>query len=135
MAPLTALHDRVVELGRPLKVTRGGNLRVDGLVVVTTVHHPTDSGLIGDGMRALSPLLRGANAVLGRATGLRPQAFHMWSARRLGQQLHRLAGRRGGETTTGLQRADGRLIGVAQKTFAQAVQVGVVKWEQAASRV
>ena len=67
--PLVALNDRIVERARSLKATRGGALRVDNMVVATTVPHPTDGGLIGDGMRLLSRLLRRANAVPGRAVG------------------------------------------------------------------
>src|SRR5688572_32969722 len=40
------LHERVVELARQAKVTRGRKLRVDGTVVETTIHYPTDSGLL-----------------------------------------------------------------------------------------
>jgi hypothetical protein len=48
-APLAALHERVVQLARALRVTRGRKLRVDSAVVETTIHHPTDSRLVGDG--------------------------------------------------------------------------------------
>src|SRR6202022_3446477 len=37
------LLDRVTELARSLKVTRGRKLRIDGTVVATTNHYPTDS--------------------------------------------------------------------------------------------
>jgi IS5 family transposase len=48
---LRALNDRVVPLARSLKVTRGRKLRVDTTVVETDIHFPTDSGLLGDGVR------------------------------------------------------------------------------------
>jgi transposase, IS5 family len=35
--------DHVVELARTLQVTRGRKLRIDGTVVETHIHHPTDS--------------------------------------------------------------------------------------------
>jgi transposase, IS5 family len=94
-ATLAVLNDRVVALARALKVTRGRKLRVDSTVVETTLHHPTDRGLMGDGVRILSRLLRRAKAVVGQASGLGPQAFRsrLRSVRRLGQQLHRLARR------------------------------------------
>jgi hypothetical protein len=56
--------DRAAELARSLKVTRGRKLRVDAIVVETNVHHPTDSALLGDGVRVLSRLLRRARKVL-----------------------------------------------------------------------
>src|SRR5919202_583265 len=55
---LEQLNARVVELARALKVTRGRKLQVDSMVVETTIHHPTDSRLLGDGVRVLSRLLR-----------------------------------------------------------------------------
>jgi len=127
-ATLAALNEWVVVLACSLKVTRGRKLRVDRMVVETTIHHPTDSGLINDGVRVLSRLLRRAKAAMGSAAGLGSQAFRSrtHSARRLGRHLHRLARRKGEEATAALQQTSGRLIEVAQKTCAQAGRVGVV---------
>src|SRR4051794_24971124 len=55
---LEALNDRVVQLARSLKVTRGRKLRVDTTAVETSIHSPTDGGLVGDGVRVVSRLLR-----------------------------------------------------------------------------
>ena len=63
---VAALNERVVELARSLKVTRARKLRVDSMVVETNVHHPTDSALLGDGVRVLSRLLRRAKKMLPR---------------------------------------------------------------------
>ena len=60
------INDRVVQLARSLKVTRGRKLRVDTTAVETEIHFPTDSGLIGDGVRVVSRLLRRAKVVPGR---------------------------------------------------------------------
>jgi transposase, IS5 family len=97
-ATLAALNERVVELARSLKATHGRQLRVDSMVVETTIHHPTDSGLLGDGVRVLSRLLRRAKAAVGQTACLGPQAFRsrVRSVRRLLRQLHRLARRKGG---------------------------------------
>jgi IS5 family transposase len=66
IAPQTiaSLNERAVELARSLKVTRGRKLRVDSMVVETNIHHPTDSALLGDGVRVISRLLRRAKKVL-----------------------------------------------------------------------
>lgn len=42
---------RVVELARQAKVTTGRKLRLDATCVQTTIHHPTDSGLLLDSVR------------------------------------------------------------------------------------
>ena len=55
---LERLNDRVVQLARERKVTRGRKLRVDTTAVETNIHFPTDSGLVGDGVRVVSRLLR-----------------------------------------------------------------------------
>jgi IS5 family transposase len=56
-------NERVVELARALQVTRGRKLRVASAVGATTMHHPTDSGLFGAGVRVLGRLLRRAKGV------------------------------------------------------------------------
>jgi IS5 family transposase len=68
-ATLHALLDRVVELARAARVTRGRKLRVDGTVVETDVHHPSDSTLLADGARVLGRLVRRAKALVGAAAG------------------------------------------------------------------
>ncbi len=124
-ATLAALNERVVELARALKVTRGRKLRLDSTVVATTIHHPSDSGLLGDGVRVLSRLLRRAKAVLGEVAGLTKAAFRTRtrSARRLAQRLHRLARRKGEEAPRAMRQAYTRLITVAQKARRQALKV------------
>ena len=39
-------------------MTSGRKLRIDGTVVQTAIHHPTDSSLLADGVRVLSRLIR-----------------------------------------------------------------------------
>src|SRR5438477_3930831 len=48
------LHERLMELARERGVVRGRKMRVDTTVVETNIHHPTDSGLLGDGARVLT---------------------------------------------------------------------------------
>src|SRR5215204_5058783 len=72
---LTQVNARVVELARQLKVTRGRKLRVDSTVVQTNIHYPTDSAIVGDGVRVLSRLLHKAKAVLGTGTELGKSVF------------------------------------------------------------
>jgi IS5 family transposase len=124
-ATLERLNDRVVELARSLTVTRGRRLRVDSTVVETTVHHPTDSGLLGDGVRVLGRLVHRAKAVLGAAGGLSQRLFqrHTRSMRQLLQQVHRLARRKGEEAAEAMQRAYRKLLDVTERTQTQAERV------------
>jgi transposase, IS5 family len=72
---LASLNDRAVELAKSSKVTRGRKLRVDSTVVETNVHPPTDSKLLGDGVRVISRLLRRAKRVLTDHDGLPREVF------------------------------------------------------------
>jgi len=52
------IHQRVVGLAREKGVTEGRKLRTDTTVVETNIHYPTDSTLLGDGIRVLSRSLK-----------------------------------------------------------------------------
>lgn len=132
---LTQVNHRVVELAKQLKVTRGRKLRVDSTVVQTNVHYPTDSAIVGDGVRVLSRLLHKAKTVLEKlgkvglgertTTPLLKRMFRSRtrSVRRIAQQLHRVARRKGEEAAEQLRVAYGKLLGIAQATAKQARQV------------
>jgi IS5 family transposase len=131
---LQEINDRVVQLARSLKVTRGRKLRVDTTAVETNIHYPTDSALLGDGVRVLSRLLKRSKSVLGEAAeALGPAAFRsrVRTVRRLAQQLHRLARRTGAEARDALKAAYGRLIDTARRTGSQARRVAAALVRQA----
>src|SRR3954447_17522744 len=117
---VVALNDRVVALAQAARVTRGRKLRIDGTVVETHIRHPTDSKTLGDGVRVLSRLLRRAKGVLGdgaalgqaacAARGRAPSRPRTRSARRVPQQLHRVARRKGEQAAEELQQAYAKLI-------------------------
>ncbi len=60
-----ALHDRVVQIARENKVAAGKKLRVDTTVVETNIHYPTDSTLLGDGVRVLTRIMKKVGEVAG----------------------------------------------------------------------
>jgi IS5 family transposase len=133
---LTALNERVVALARQLKVTRGRTLRVDSTVVETNIHHPTDSHLLGDGVRVLSRLLRRAKAVVGPAAGLGQDACRSRTrrVRRLTQQVQRAARRKGEQAAAAMQETYRKLLRVTEQTRTQAQQVCQVLREQSDAR-
>jgi transposase, IS5 family len=53
-AVVQQLHARVVAIAREEKVVEGRKLRVDTTVLETNIHYPTDSSLLGDGVRVLT---------------------------------------------------------------------------------
>jgi IS5 family transposase len=124
---VAALNERTVELARSLKVTRGRKLRVDAMVVETNIHHPTDSALLGDGVRVISRLLRRAKKVLPTEVGgqLGKEAFRTRnrSVRRTAQRLHRIARKKGEKAKKELKEAYQKLITITQASCAQARRV------------
>jgi len=131
-ASLAALNERVVVLARHLAVTRGRKLRLDSTVVETTIHHPSDSGLLADGVRVLSRMLRRARTVLGEGASSGKALFRtrLRTARRLVRSLHRLGRRKGEAVAEAMRRAYARLIAVARKTCAQATRIGTALRER-----
>ena len=61
------LHQRVVEIALENKVAQGRKLRVDTTVVETNIHYPTDSSLLGDGVRVLTRVMKRVGQVAGQA--------------------------------------------------------------------
>jgi IS5 family transposase len=122
---LQKLNDRAVVRARDRKVTRGRRLRVDTTAVETEIHYPTDSGLIGDGVRVVSRLLRRARAVLGEAATKLGGAFRsrVRTVRKLAQQLHRIARRKGQQGREALKAAYTQLIETARQTGGQGKRV------------
>jgi IS5 family transposase len=62
---VAALHRRVVAITQAQKVITGRKLRVDTTVVETNIHYPTDSSLLGDGVRVLTRLMKKVTAITG----------------------------------------------------------------------
>lgn len=60
------IHERVVQLAREEKVVTGRKMRLDTTVVETNVHYPTDSSLLGDGVRVLTRTMKQIEEVVGR---------------------------------------------------------------------
>jgi len=64
---LKQIHERVVTIARDKGVAAGRRMRVDTTVVATDIHHPTDSTLLGDGVRVLTRTMRKITAIAGAA--------------------------------------------------------------------
>jgi IS5 family transposase len=124
-ATLDELLDHVVALARQLQVTRGRKLRVDSTVVETTIHHPTDSSLLADGVRMLGRLVRRAKPAVGAVLAGVRDAFRTRtrSARRQLQRIHRLARQQGAAAEQAQRAAYARLCAVARRVVRQAERV------------
>lgn len=126
-ATLHQLLDHVVVLARSLKATRGRKLRIDGTVTETHIHHPTDSTLLGDGVRVLSRTLKQAQQVLKGVTDLGRETFRdrTRSARRQVKRIMRATRQRGQPAEQAMRTAYRRLLATAGAMIEQARQVWI----------
>jgi transposase, IS5 family len=61
------LQQRTVAIAIEKKVVTGRKMRVDTTVVETNIHYPTDSTLMGDGVRVLTRIMKKVAAIVGKA--------------------------------------------------------------------
>ena len=64
---LKQVHERMVTIARDKGAIAGRRMRVDTTVVETNIHHPTDSTLLGDGVRVLTRTMRKITEIVGKA--------------------------------------------------------------------
>ena len=61
------IHTRMVTMAQSHGLTEGRRMRVDTTVVETNIHHPTDSSLLGDGVRVLIRTMKKITQIVGEA--------------------------------------------------------------------
>jgi transposase, IS5 family len=61
------IHDRIVQIARAHDLVQGRRMRVDTTVVENNIHYPTDSSLLGDGVRVLTRTMRKIAKLTGQA--------------------------------------------------------------------
>jgi transposase, IS5 family len=133
-ATLHRLLDHVVGLARSLKVTRGRKLRIDGTVVETSIHHPTDSTLLYDGVRVLSRTVAKAQQAFQEAPVLARSTMRdrTRSAKRQMKRIMEAARQRGAQVEERMRTAYQRLLTITTTVVKQAEHVGTLLTEQGA---
>jgi len=58
-----ALHRDIIDYARQEKIESGRKVRIDATVIETDIHHPTDSTLLGDGIRVITRWLAEGKAL------------------------------------------------------------------------
>jgi IS5 family transposase len=61
------IHQRIVQIARDHRVAAGRRMRIDTTVVETNIHYPTDSNLLGDGVRVLTRTMKKVTKIAGAA--------------------------------------------------------------------
>jgi len=64
---LRQIHDRMIKIAHDNGAVAGRRMRVDTTVVESNIHHPTDSTLLGDGVRVLIRTMKKITAIVGAA--------------------------------------------------------------------
>ena len=123
------IHERIVQIARDHRVTEGRRMRVDTTVVETNIHYPTDSSLLGDGVRVLTRTMKKITGIAGAAGAqLRDRSRSVkWRVLEIARAA-RAKGRQSGEKLAQayhrLLEATGRVVGQA-KRFAKEIGDGV----------
>jgi IS5 family transposase len=115
------IHHRVVAVAREQGVARGRRLRVDTTVVESNVHYPTDSTLLGDGIRVLT---RGLGRIAAECT--RGAVDVVNHGRAVKHRLLEISRAAKSLTTTGRERLrDGyeKLVALTRRVVRQATDV------------
>jgi transposase, IS5 family len=132
-ATVDALNARLVAVARERGVTRGRKLRLDTTVVETTIHYPSDSTLLADGVRMLSRLVgRARQLVDGPAALFRSRVR---SARRAAQRIGASTRKRGETAVTERLAAYRRLLAIARAMVRQGEAVAASLTDAAGDRL
>ncbi len=59
------IHERIVQIAKANEVIEGRRMRVDTTVTETNIHYPTDSSLLGDGVRVLTRTMKKITKIVG----------------------------------------------------------------------
>jgi IS5 family transposase len=122
---LHRLLDHIVHLACQLEVTHGRKLRIDGTVVETNIHHPSDSTLLNDGVRVLSRTLTKAKALLGASAGLAQDSLQdaAQHARAKMKRIMEVARQKGEAAAEQLKTTYGELVELTTGVVARAKRV------------
>jgi IS5 family transposase len=89
-ATLEKINTIIVSYGQDLHGAARRQVRADSFVVETNIHYPTESSLIGDGIRKLLPVSRKLGESLGQG-GWRQTSHHLKKTKRQVREIARLS--------------------------------------------
>jgi transposase, IS5 family len=115
---LKRVHTRIVQIARESGVIEGRRMRVDTTVVETNIHHPTDSTLLGDGVRVLTRSMRRIAKIAGVAGAKLRDRSRSVKLKLL--QIGRIARAKGKPQQERLKRAYGKLLDATSRVAGQA---------------
>jgi IS5 family transposase len=117
-AVIARVHGRLVAIAREQQVIEGRKMRLDTTVVETNIHYPTDSSLLGDGVRVLTRAMKQVTAIAG-AGGARLRDRSRSVRHRL-WEIGRIARSKGAQRQEKLTRAYQHLLAATSRVVGQA---------------
>ena len=112
------IHERIVQIARDHRVAAGRRTRVDTTVVETNIHYPTDSSLLGDGVRVLTRMMKKVTEIAGAAGAKMRDRSR--SVKRRVMEIARAARAKGQPNRERLAQAYQRLLAAIDRVVGQA---------------
>lgn len=111
-----SLNDALVLKLKEGKVVRGKKLRIDTTVVESDIHHPTDTGLLNDGIKVITRVVSKLKKVL---PGIGSQFVkHTRKAKKVYLGLMKVMKGRTGKDNAALNNAQDKLVKITEETIA-----------------
>lgn len=112
------LHRRLIAIAQQQQVVEGRKMRLDTTVVETNIHYPTDSSLLGDGVRVLTRTMKKVTVIAGHVGATlrdrrRSVTHRLW-------EIGRIARSKGAQRQERLTRAYQRLLSATSRVVGQA---------------
>ena len=112
------VHERLVQIACEEGIATGRRMRVDTTVVETNVHYPTDSSLLGDGVRVLTRVMKKIGRIAGDVgTKLRDRSR---SVKLRVLDIARAARAKGPQSQERLKQSYGKLLNSTSRVVGQA---------------
>ena len=112
------IHDRVVAMAKEEKIVQGRRMRVDTTVVETNIHYPTDSSLLGDGVRVLTRAMKKIGSIAGEVGAKLRDRSRSVKLRML--EIARAARSKVPQSQEKLKKAYGKLLEASSRVMGQA---------------
>jgi hypothetical protein len=112
------IHQRIVRIAQEKAVVQGRKMRVDTTVVETNIHYPTDSSLLGDGVRVLTRVMKKITGIVGGVGAKLHDRSRSVKYRVL--EIARAARAKGPQSRAKLERAYGNLLMSTSRVVGQA---------------
>jgi IS5 family transposase len=112
------IHERVVEIAREKQVVKGRKMRLDTTVVETNIHYPTDSNLLGVGVRVLIRAMKRIGGIAAQQGARLRDRSRSVKLRIL--EIGRIARTKGGPNRERLQKGYEKLLSTVGRVVGQA---------------